>query len=85
LEFYEKGFRKRVNLHLYLISDDAPNAKSINAKTLQQAQEIRSQNILNPPSFDKKENAENERAKTLTWLQWVDEYIQLQIVTIELY
>jgi integrase len=76
LEFYEKGFRKRVNLHLYLIPDDAPNAKSINAKTLQQAQEIRSQNILNPPSFDKKENAENERAKTLTWLQWVDEYIQ---------
>lgn len=27
LEYYETGFRKKENLHLYLIPDDAPHAK----------------------------------------------------------
>ena len=33
LEYYEKGFRKRENLHLYLIPDNAPDAKDINKRT----------------------------------------------------
>ena len=33
LEYYETGFRKKENLHLYLIPDDAPHAKKLNGET----------------------------------------------------
>lgn len=81
LEYYEKGFRKKENLHLYLVPDDAPNARKINGQTYNKAREIQAQRILNPPSFEskKKKPEENERAKTMTWLQWCDEYIQSAI------
>ena len=66
LEYYETGFRKRENLHLYLVPDDAPNARKLNEQTLRKAQEIQAQRILTPPSFEKKEKREeNERAKNM--------------------
>ena len=43
LEYYETGFRKRENLHLYLVPDDAPNARMLNGQTYRKAQEIRAQ------------------------------------------
>ena len=81
LEYYEKGFRKKENLHLYLVPDDAPNARKIHGQTYNKAREIQAQRILNPPSFEskKKKPEENERAKTMTWLQWCDDYIQSAI------
>lgn len=81
LEYYEKGFRKKENLHLYLVPDDVPNARKINGQTYNKACEIQAQRILNPPSFEskKKKPEENKRAKTMTWLQWCDEYIQSAI------
>lgn len=81
LEYYEKGFRKKENLHLYLVPDDAPNARKINGQTYNKAREIQAQRILNPPSFEskKKKPEENGRAKTMTWLQWCDDYIQSAI------
>lgn len=81
LEYYEKGFRKKENLHLYLVPDDAPNARKINGQTYNKAREIQAQRILYPPSFEskKKKPEENEKAKTMTWLQWCDDYIQSAI------
>ena len=81
LEYYEKGFRKKENLHLYLIPDDAPNARKLNGQTYNKAREIQAQRILNPPSFEskKKKPEENGRTKTMTWLQWCDDYIQSAI------
>ncbi len=81
LEYYEKGFRKRENLHLYLIPDNAPNAKSINSEVYKKAMEIRSDRILNPPVFITKRNnaikdEETEANKNMTWLQWIDEYLK---------
>ena len=77
LEYYETGFRKRENLHLYLVPDDAPNARVLNEQTYRKAQEIQAQRILTPPSFEKKKKTEeNETAKTMTWLQWCDDYVQ---------
>lgn len=80
LEYYEKGFRKRENLHLYLIPDNAPNAKSTNSEVYKKAMEIRSDRILNPPSFITKRNnavkdEDSETNKNMTWLQWVDDYL----------
>ena len=69
LEYYERGFRKRENLHLYLIPDNAPDAKSINKKTYLKAMAVRSDRILNPPDFDKK--PEDGIDSTTTWLEWV--------------
>ena len=77
LEYYETGFRKRENLHLYLVPDDAPNARKLNEQTYRKAQEIQAQRILTPPSFEKKEKREeNEAAKTMTWLQWCGDYVR---------
>lgn len=81
LEYYETGFRKKENLHLYLIPDDAPNARKLNGETYRKAQEIRAQRILCPPDFEekKKKAEENQAAKTMTWIGWCDEYIQSAI------
>ena len=76
LEYYEKGFRKRENLHLYLIPDDAPNAKSINKRTYLKAMAVRSDRILNPPEFGKIPEPDDGIDKTTTWLEWCDEYIR---------
>lgn len=81
LEYYETGFRKRENLHLYLVPDDAPNARMLNEQTYRKAQEIQAQRILTPPSFEKKKmRDENGAAKTRTWLQWCDDYVRCAIV-----
>ena len=74
LEYYEKGFRKRENLHLYLIPDNAPDAKNINMRTYLRAMAVRSDRILNPPDFDKK--PEDGVDCTTTWLAWCDEYLR---------
>ena len=79
LVYYEKGFRRRENLHLYLIPDDAPNAKSINKKTYLKAMAVRSERILNPPDFEKKSEPKDGIDRTTTWLEWCDEYIQYSI------
>lgn len=80
LEYYETDFRKKENLHLYLIPDDAPHAKKLNEEAYRKAQEIRAQRILNPPSFEKKEKREEkDTAKTLTWLAWCDGYVQCAV------
>ena len=76
LEYYEKGFRKRENLHLYLIPEDAPDAKRINKRTYLKAMAVRSDRILNPPEFDKKPEPEEGIDRTTTWLEWCDEYIR---------
>jgi len=76
LEYYEKGFRKRENLHLYLIPEDAPDAKSINKRTYLKAMAVRSDRILNPSEFDKKPESEDGIDRTITWLEWCDEYIR---------
>lgn len=76
LEYYEKGFRKRENLHLYLIPDDAHNAKNINRKTYLKAMAVRSDRILNPPEFDKEPERTDGIDQTTTWLEWCDAYIR---------
>lgn len=77
LEYYETGFRKKENLGLYLIPDDAHNAKKINAEVYAKARGIQAERILNPPGFEKvTKNSVSERTKTLTWLEWCDEYIE---------
>jgi integrase len=77
LEYYEKGFRKRENLHLYLIPENAPDAKGINKRTYLKAMAVRSDRILNPPDFDKK--PEGGIDCTTTWLEWCDEYIRYSV------
>ena len=75
LEYYEKGFRKRENLHLYLIPENAPDAKRINKRTYLKAMAVRSDRLLNPPEFEKKPETEDGIDTTTTWLEWCDEYI----------
>ncbi len=80
LEYYEKGFRKRENLQLYLEPEEIKGAKARNRDTYKKALEIRADRIINPPSFEqKKETVVAEELKTLTWLQWIDRYIDYSV------
>lgn len=54
LEYYETGFRKKENLHLYLVPENSPKAKKLNRETYDKARVIRAERLLNPPSFEKK-------------------------------
>lgn len=77
LEYYETGFRKRENLRLYLVPDDAPNAKRLNAQTYSMAREIRAQRVLSPPTFGAKgKQPKEEEREPITWLQWADRYVE---------
>lgn len=55
LEYYETGFRKKENLHLYLVPEDLPKAKKLNREANDKARVIRAERLLNPPSFEKEE------------------------------
>lgn len=79
LEYYETGFRKKENLHLYLIPEDSPKARKLNREAYDKARVIRAECLLNPPSFEKRTKqteGKNEKAETLTWLDWCKEYIE---------
>lgn len=76
LEYYETGFRKRENLHLYLLPDDAVGSKKHNQATYNKAREIQAERILNSPKFDKEEVQSKEQDKDLTWLAWCDQYLK---------
>lgn len=79
LEYYETGFRKKEMLGIYLLADDAPNARRINREALKKAQKIKAERMLHPELLkdkdEQKEEKENEKAETLTWIAWCDEYI----------
>lgn len=80
LEYYETGFRKRECLHLYLLPDDAPKARTVNSEVYNRAMEIRAERMLNPTVIErgneknKKRNGNNWETNP-TWLEWCDEYI----------
>ena len=53
LEYYETGFSKRENLHLYLFPDDTVSAPKHNRLTYNNAMNIRTERILTPPVLEK--------------------------------
>lgn len=79
LEYYESGFRKRENLHLYLLPDDAVGAAKHNRLTYNKAMEIRAERILTPPVLEKENAKSEEQGNGLTWLQWCDDYIKWSV------
>ena len=48
LDYYDKGKREYEFLDLYLVPDDAPDARRLNAATMQKAQAIKAERTLNP-------------------------------------
>lgn len=82
IEYYETSFRKRENLHLTIYPEEG-NAKlaKTNKETRHKAEVIRSERILNPPSWLFKSSEEEEdadkRTATITWVQWALDYAEL--------
>lgn len=80
LEYYEKGFRHRESLHLYLLSGNTAKARRQNRETYNKAREIQADRILNPPNFaskkEEKAGKKNDAIRTVTWLEWCDSYIE---------
>ena len=79
LEYYETGYRKRENLHLYLMPEDVEGAAKHNQMTYNKAMEIRAERILNPPTMEKENGKSKVQDKGLTWLQWCDDYIKWSV------
>ena len=79
LEYYESGYRKRENLHLYLLPDHAVGAAKHNRLTYNKAMEIRAERILTPPVLEKENAKSEEQDNGLSWLQWCDDYIKWSV------
>ena len=83
LEYYETGFRKRENLHITIYPESFHGAKKLNKEAYAKAQAIRSERILNPPSFlnmkDDSNKEVDERVKTMTWQQWARDNVEYAI------
>ena len=79
LEYYETGFRKRENLHITIYPESFRGAKKLNKEAYAKAQAIRSERVLNPPTFLKVEDKVDERAKTMTWQQWARNNVEYAI------
>jgi len=74
LDYYEKGKREYEFLDLYLIPDDAPEAKRLNQATLKKAAAIKAERTLNPDGRFAKQNEKHgiERAKKMPKLtEWI--------------
>lgn len=77
LDFYEKGERWSEYLNLFLVPDDAPDAKRLNDASMAKANEIKSKRLL---GIDENE-AETEDGKTLQLpkrilADWLNDYIE---------
>ena len=84
IEYYEKGFRRRENLHLTLYPEDGDSVTArMNRETRRRAEVMRSERILNPPSWlftDKGDEdtggTADSRAATMTWVRWAQECVE---------
>ena len=85
LEYYEKGFRKKENLHLTIYPSEVSGSKKLNKAAYAQAQAIRADRLLNPPAFlsptPKEDETQNVKRKTqndsITWSHWAEEYARI--------
>lgn len=77
LDFYEKGERWSEYLNLFLVPDDAPDAKRLNDASMAKANEIKSKRLL---GIDENET-ETEDGKPLQlpkriFADWLNDYIE---------
>lgn len=77
LDFYEKGKRWSEYLNLFLVPDDAPDARRLNEAAMSKANEIKSKRML---GIDEDETeADNGNPKQLPkriFADWLDNYIE---------
>ena len=77
LDYYDKGKREYEFLDLYLVPDDAPEARRLNTATMQKAQAIKAERTLNPDARHDKQNENaarkkaNSTPKLTEWIQTV--------------
>lgn len=77
LDFYEKGKREYEFLDLYLIPDEAPDAKRLNDATLQKAAAIKAERTINPDGRFGKHKGKADKDKSIRvpklteWIQTV--------------
>ena len=77
LDFYEKGKRWNEYLNLFLVPDDAPDARRLNEAAMAKANEIKSKRML---GIDEDETeADNGNSKQLPkriFADWLDSHIE---------
>jgi len=78
LDIYEDGERRYEFLKLYLIPEDAPNAKKLNEQTRQKALAIKSERMLGKEKEEKKSFVPIECLTVSEWLHRVTQEIEKQ-------
>ena len=79
LDYYDKGKREYEFLDLYLVPDNAPDARRLNAAAMQKATAIKAERTINPEGrhlrADEKADGEkrNKTPKLTEWIQTVYE------------
>ena len=77
LDFYEKGKRWNEYLNLFLVPDDAPDAKRLNEAVMAKANEIKSKRMLGIGEEETKtdDGKQSELPKRI-FADWLDSYIE---------
>ena len=77
LDYYDKGKREYEFLDLYLVPDDAPNARRLNAATMEKATAIKAERTLNSEGRHARKNDDasmssaDKTPKLTEWIQTV--------------
>ena len=81
LDYYDKGKREYEFLDLYLVPDDAPEARRLNAATMQKAQAIKAERTINPEDRFVKQGVAAESKKTKdapTLTEWIQKVYDMK-------
>lgn len=77
LDFYEKGKRWSEYLNLFLVPDDAPDARRLNEAAMAKANEIKSRRMLGIDGNETKtDNSKQSKLPKRIFADWLDEYIE---------
>ncbi len=82
LDYYEKGKREYEFLDLYLIPDEAPDAKRLNEATLQKAAAIKAERTINPDGRFAKQNGKASKEKstrTPKLTEWIQAVYDMKV------
>ena len=81
LDYYNKGKREYEFLDLYLVPDDAPDAKKLNKAVIQKALTIKAERTINPNGRFIKQGiaaARNKGMKSPTLTEWIQQVYDIK-------
>ena len=76
LDFYEKGRRWNEYLNLFLVPDDAPDAKRLNDATMAKANAVKSKRMLGMEEETETDSGNQAKLPKRIFADWLDGYLE---------